>query len=549
MFIRYDKTVSLMNILKSVGSFAVYSGFAAGSFFFSVKTLEFLLVTQNIGLFLFHQFLSVILFVFFLSINVGNIVVSYTTLFKSPEAAFLLSKPVNPVRVFMIKFFDNFFYSSGTLMMVLISFLAGYAWYFKLDLLTAVFIYIFGFFPFMLNAGLTGVLVLLIIINIIVKYGIKRTAAAVGLTYAAALIFFFSAASPVTLVNEVMKYYPDINRYFADLIPAHIRLLPNSWLSDTMFWISSGNFSAALPYFAGQLALTAFLLTVVTFTADKIYLKTWHRTVDYRESKPEEKIRTGSFGFGKGSSIKDPLYESVIKREFFLFMREPVQTVHLAVMVLLMLIYTISLRGLANIAAKQVQLYSLIFLAVYIFNIFIIVTLSLRFIYPLVSLEGKTVWKIRSAPVNTGSILLIKLMFPVLLIMVISLLLSIFSVGRFSIDLILPVLPVTVGTVLLVSALNFAIGGLFVNLGEKNPVRISSSQGASISFLLSAVIIIFLVLLLYGPVHGYFTELRYAYERVSLRLFYQRSFVYFIVSGVISYLLIKAGSRSLERDL
>ncbi len=549
MFIRYDKTLSLMNIVKSLGSFVVYTGFAAGSFFFSLKMMEFLLVTQNIGLFLFHQFLSVLLFVFFLSVNAGNIVVSYTTLFKSPEAAFLLSKPVNPVSVFIIKFFDNFFYSSGTLMMVLISFLAGYARYFGLDLFTAAGIYLFGFFPFMLNAGLTGVLVLLVIINFIAKYGIKRTAAAVALIYAAFLGFFFSAASPVNLVVEVMKYYPDINRYFGGLIPAHIKILPNSWLSDSMYWIAAGKPGEALPYLAGQIALTGVLLAVVTLTAGRIYLKTWHKTVDYRESRPGEKIRESRFGFGKESSIKNPVAEAVIKREFFLFFREPVQTVHLAVMIFLMLIFTFSLRGLANIAAKQVQLYSLIFLAVYIFNIFFIITLSLRFIYPLVSLEGKTIWKIRSAPVKTSKVLLLKLFVPVLIIILISLILGIFSVGRFSRELILPLIPVTLGTVILVSSLNFAIGGLFVNLSEKNPVRISSSQGASISFLLSAVIIIVLVILLYPPVHGYYTELRYNIMAGNLRKLYLTGVGYFTVTAVISWVLAGLGTKSLERDL
>jgi hypothetical protein len=46
-------------------------------------------------------------------------------------------------------------------------------------------------------------------------------------------------------------------------------------------------------------------------------------------------------------------------------------------------------------------------------------------------------------------------------------------------------------TVLLV-ALNFGMGAVFVNYKERNPIRIASSQGASITFLFTIVFLVFL---------------------------------------------------------
>jgi len=75
-----------------------------------------------------------ILFIFFMSINIGNIVVSYSTLYKSAEVNYLITKPVEPAKIFTIKFLDNFFYSSSTLLMILFALLLGYTFYFHLGI-------------------------------------------------------------------------------------------------------------------------------------------------------------------------------------------------------------------------------------------------------------------------------------------------------------------------------------------------------------------------------------------------------------------------------
>ena len=72
----------------------------------------YVLHQTQIGLYLYHRFLEMILFIFFIAVNLGNIIVSYSTLYKSPEAAYLMTKPLPSVSLFVIKFFDNFWLNS-----------------------------------------------------------------------------------------------------------------------------------------------------------------------------------------------------------------------------------------------------------------------------------------------------------------------------------------------------------------------------------------------------------------------------------------------------
>ncbi|MDZ7763509.1 MAG: hypothetical protein U5K00_03665 [Melioribacteraceae bacterium] len=116
-FAKLNVNFSFDNLLKNVGSFFVYTIFAIGAFIFSYEAVKYLLEQFNIGLFLLHEFFSITLFIFFIAVNIGNIIVSYSTLYKSQEVNYLFTKPIPPSTIFVIKFFDNFLYSSSTLIL------------------------------------------------------------------------------------------------------------------------------------------------------------------------------------------------------------------------------------------------------------------------------------------------------------------------------------------------------------------------------------------------------------------------------------------------
>src|SRR3989339_1342302 len=59
-------------------------------------------------------------------------------------------------------------------------------------------------------------------------------------------------------------------------------------------------------------------------------------------------------------------------------------------------------------------------------------------------------------------------------------------------------------TVTLVS-MNFSLGSVYANFIEKNPIRIASSQGATMTFLVSVVYLVLLLALYYFPATMLFT--------------------------------------------
>jgi hypothetical protein len=117
-FVKGTFDLKSVTVVRGIGSLIVFAGFSVGAFHLARSTTEFVVGHVRAGLFLFHEFISMLLFIFFVTVNLGNIIVSYATLYRSSEVGYLLTTPVSYTSVFVLKFFDNFLYSSTTLFLV-----------------------------------------------------------------------------------------------------------------------------------------------------------------------------------------------------------------------------------------------------------------------------------------------------------------------------------------------------------------------------------------------------------------------------------------------
>ena len=188
---RISFKLTFSDIFKEFGSIIVYAGFAAGAFLFSKFSLFILLEKLRIGQFLLHQFISIIFFIFFISINVGNIVVSWSTLYKSEEINYLFTKPIPAYRLFLIKFIDNIFYSSSTLLLILLSVFLGYIIYFDLSFPDLLFILFLNLLPFIITAASLGVIILLTIVKLASVIGPRNLITIMVVTYTGLIFVFF----------------------------------------------------------------------------------------------------------------------------------------------------------------------------------------------------------------------------------------------------------------------------------------------------------------------------------------------------------------------
>jgi ABC-2 type transport system permease protein len=401
----------------------------------------------------------------------------------------------------------------------------------------------------MFTAGSAGVFILLVVLRLSGKWGIKRVLVSIGLLYAASVISFYFISNPINLVERVFDYYPNINQYFGFLENGLVKYLPNYWVAESLYWISENKIERAIPFIYANLITSIFVFGITLFAAKKWYYETWLTSLKVdAELKNKNNNKKQIFGFNKKSYLNG-FDESIVKREFLLFFREPSQWLHLLVMIFLITVFISSISGIDIIILKAYNEYlkTLVYLIVSLFNVFLVASLSLRFVFPLISLEGEVLWKIRSAPINFNDLLLKRLIIYFVLIFFIGQLISFFSNFQFPVMLsIVAQINAALTTVTLIS-LNFGMGGIFANYKEKNAIRLASSQGASITFLFTLLYLVLIILILFIPVSNYFYAQSHGIN-ISIWNLLSTSLVLFAIAIIISTLSIKFGLKSFTKD-
>lgn len=550
IFLKVNTPFNFKSFFKSASSGLVYLIFAYGVYLLTLNTIEYLLVTVKIGSFLLHRFILIVLFIFFVTINVGNIVVSFSTLYKSKEVFYLITKPLSFTKLFLIKFLDNFFYSSTTLLLIITSVLIGYAVYFNLYWTfypIALFLLIL---PFMFTAASLGVIILLIILKLSSKFGTRKVLLLISILYFSGVIAFYFISSPIDLIQRVFDYYPNINQYFGFLENSMIKFLPNYWIADALYWISEDKFSRAVPFIYTNVITSLTIFSIALFLAKKWYYQTWLISLNISDDlRIKSRFNYKFFRFDKNSSLNS-FDESIIKREFWLFFREPNQWAHLTVMIVLITIFISSISGINVIILNSYNEYlkTIMYLVVTLFNVFLIASLSLRFVFPLISLEGDTLWKLRSAPINFNHLLLKRFAIYFLIIFFIGQILSLFSNNQFPLQLsIVAQINTAIISISLIS-MNFGMGGIFANYREKNAIRLASSQGASITFLFTLLYLILLIVILFIPVFNFFQLQSRGIKTPILNLF-ATTIILFVLSLLISSFSLRAGLKAFQKDV
>lgn len=550
IFLKVNSPINFRSVIKSLGSAIVYFVFAYGCFLLTLNTIDYLMVTVKIGSFLLHRFILVVLFIFFITVNIGNIVVSFSTLYKSNEVNFLITKPISFTKLFLIKFLDNFFYSSTTLLLIIFSVLVGYAVYFQLNWTFYPISLFLLILPFMFIAGSLGAIILLIILKLSYRFGTKKVLLSIVVIYFAGVISFYFISNPIYLIQKVFDYYPNINQYFGFLENSTVKYLPNYWVADSLYWISEDKFSRAIPFIYANVTTSMFVFALAIFAAKRWYYQTWLTSLNISSDlRLKSKLNNKFLRFDKASSLNS-FDESIFKREFWLFFREPSQWGHFLIMIFLITIFVSSISGVNNVIVNAYNEYlkTIIYLVITLFNVFLIASLSLRFVFPLISLEGETLWKIRSAPINFNHLLLKRLAIYFTIIFLVGQTISFFSNKNFPEQLsIVAQINIAIISISLVS-MNFGMGGIFANFKEKNAIRLASSQGASITFLFTLFYLILLIAIMFVPVYNFFLIYSKGIDQSVTNLL-STTLILFILSLLIGSLSIKFGLKSFGRDV
>jgi len=429
----------------------------------------------------------------------SNILVAFSTLYKSSETEFLFSLPMEEQEVFVCRFIETLAYSSWAFIFLGIPLMASYGivfkvqWYFYAALL-------FFFLPFVVIAGLLGTLIMMTLVRVFPKMNLKVVIVVIAVL-GVGFGFFLYRSFSVSRISQLEI----IDQILSALKTTQSPFFPSHWVNEGILAAGKGNLREAAFYFGLLLSNALMAMMVSLWLARLLYYRGW------AELKGFSFVRHYPAGKGvlgrlerlvspQGSPIR-----TLIMKDLRLFWRDPSQWAQFAIFFGLLIVYVSNLYNYEKYIGPQWQT-RIAFLNLAAAAL-VLSVLTTRFVFPLFSLEGKRFWIIGLAPLKRNRILIQKFVLSIATTLVFTEALTIIS--SVALNLGRTVMLVCCATMLL---MNFSMAGLAVGLGamypnfkDDNPARIVSGLGGTLNFILS-MLYVAVVVLLEGIVFWEYTE-------------------------------------------
>jgi ABC-2 type transport system permease protein len=465
------------------------------------------------------QMIQVIFNVFFLALSVmlvfSSAIILYGGLYRSEEVAFLLSTPTRCSRIVLHKFHETVFFSCwgfvllGSPMLISYGIVASAPWYYYVLLIPFVISFV------LIPAGI-GAIFCLLVVRLLPKLRthMLATMGAVAVIVIVALGWRVLAYENRDMMD--MTWFQDV---LARLEFSEQRMLP-SW------WLSSGLLEAAHPVantnedgwqiwgerqswrdslmFLALLASNALFLMVIIES-----LATWTFRASYSAMRGivPARRRAGLGWLDRATLFICSPFPRVIRhfivKDLRLFRRDPVQWSQFTIFFGLLMLYFFNVRRFdyAGVMQKWVTIISFLNLAVVGL---ILSTFTTRFIFPMISIEGRRFWILGTAPINRDAILWGKFCFAcagslppcAVLVLVSDIMLRIAS--RSMAVVVIHQIGCAVLCVGL-AALAVGLGAKMPNLRETSPSKIAAGFGGTLNLVFSSLFIIGVVLSLAVP--------------------------------------------------
>ncbi|MCP4584045.1 MAG: hypothetical protein GY839_20730 [candidate division Zixibacteria bacterium] len=522
--------------------------FFSGSLYFFHYIFDYLSSLQDIGYLLIDKIMSIGFLAIFIMLVISNIITSISTLFRSEETAFYFSTPLSHLKVFAIRFVDNIIYSTWGVLLLGIPIIIAYGltrdfrwWDYLFEI---VFILVpFTIIPACIGVGLT------IVMNLLSQRIRPRVIFLTLIIIAVfAAILYLKLGQPSTLAHNVFADWRILNRFLGSLAATSFPFSPSFWISETLKSLAgemNRNFGI---YMLALISTTTVMLRFVFVLARNFYYQSWQASVGLSATAPSKISK--SWNLPRFFHLPHWLpndFRSVLAKDLKLFIREPAQWGQFAVLLVLLIIYLVNLKHFpTNVNEKFWR--TVISFANFAFTGFILATLSVRFVFPNISLEGKAFWAITSSPMSIRRLFWEKFWLAFFIFVIIAEILGFISnmmLGLKGYMMILSFLSIMLMSVSLTS-LSVGMGALFPRFEESNPGRIASSMGGMITTVLSLVYVGLMVIILALPTYHYS-----AYIIDGLAQFPKREF---LIAGILILVLnltttiipIKIGLKSLS---
>lgn len=435
-------------------------------------------------------------------------IILYSGLYSTREVEFLLSLPVRAERIVLYKFQEAVVFSSwgfvllGSPMLIAYGTQVGAPWYYFAML--APFMLAFIYIP----CGI-GAIACLLLVRWVPRLRIRSMFFVLTAAIVLALLGAYAVLGS-TQGNILTPLW--FQEMLARLRFSEHRLLPSWWLSSGLLEAARGaapteehNPWAESVLFLTLLVSNALVLHVaMTWVAGRIYRRSYSSLItEHTPRRPTHNFWLDRVIVGAIPLVSREMRLLLIK-DLRLFRRDPVQWTQFLIFFGLLALYFANIRRFSYDMNYSGWVNMISFLNLAVVGL-ILSTFTTRFIFPMISLEGRRFWILGLLPMRREAILFSKFIFAAVGSMVPCAVLILLSDLMLQISTLVVVMHQLTCVILCLglSGIAVGLGARMPDLREQSPSKIAAGFGGTLNLVLSACYIVSVVLLTALPCHFY----------------------------------------------
>jgi ABC-2 type transport system permease protein len=367
-------------------------GFWALAFGLLTRVLRYFHSAEEIGALLAGKLLGVLLLSFLAMLLLSGVITSLSSFFLARDLDLLVSGPVDWLTVYGAKLLETTIHASWMVLLLAVPIVTAYGvvydggWQFP-------FVAALGFIPFFVIPAALGSALTLLLVNIFPARRTRDILGFIAVLAGAGVVIFVRLMRPEQLVRP--EGYQSLVQFITVLRGPTSPLLPNEWLQRTLMgWLT-------LDYDPLSLYLLWSTAAVVVAGGAALHCWLYPRGFTKAQEGAQRWAREGALTRALQTLLR-PLgivRRELVLKELRLFFRDTTQWSQLILLGVLVVVYILNIR-LLPLTGDGVTLFirNLIpFLNLALAG-FVLASIAARFLFPGISLEGRTWWLLRASP-------------------------------------------------------------------------------------------------------------------------------------------------------
>jgi ABC-2 type transport system permease protein len=480
-----------------------------GFYFFRFLASNFHKI-PTVGDILINRIIAFLFLALFMMTAFSDLVTALSTMYLSKDLPLLHSYPVNPVAIFAEKYMQTVYYGAWAVVCFGLPIYFAYGatmhapWYFyPIAILSNI--------PFLIISAGVSILLTLILAYILPANRARTMIVALyGLSFVAVILY-------LRLLRTQQMVGPGgndtaINQYLFNLQLTTNPYLPSYWITHVFSAAVEGNLSDLFFYFSLLCVTALFVIQVGCQLAYKLYYPGWTKSCESVQGTVTQKKWRLDKIFFKLFDIFRPPVRAIIVKDIKIFWRDLTQWGQFTLLLTLVFVYLINTRnaikdtGLLNQAVFNLPLKSLLGL----FNLalvgFVLANLAMRFVFTMISLEGRIIWVIRSSPIRLTTLFWVKYLLALITMLAVGGVLISLANYLLQIDPLVGIISLVCVILMSVALTSIAmgLGAMFPTFNVENPMQLSAGTGSVLTVVLSLLYIMATIFLAAQPMIPYF---------------------------------------------